>query len=34
MISFLKSALVNGLAILLPIVLVFLAIREILELLI
>lgn len=34
MIKFLKSALVNGLAILLPVVLVFLAIREIFELLV
>jgi len=34
MIKFLKSALVNGLAILLPVVLVFLAIKEIFELLV
>jgi uncharacterized membrane protein len=34
MINFLKSALVNGLAILLPVVLVFLAIKEIFELLV
>ena len=34
MINFLKSALVNGLAMLLPVVLVFLAIREIFELLV
>ncbi|NNK99223.1 MAG: hypothetical protein HKO88_09245, partial [Xanthomonadales bacterium] len=34
MINFFKSALVNGLVILLPVVLVFLAIREIFEMLV